>query len=70
MGVNLKRIRAYRTYNDLDRQQIADKIGISKSAYANKEQGIADFTSVEIGKMAEIFGVEPGDLFSHDKKLS
>lgn len=70
MGVNLKRIKAYRVYNDLDQTEMAKKIGISKTSYYFKETGERDFTSEEVGKMAEIFGVEPGDLFSKSKQLA
>ena len=69
MGVNLKRIKAYRTYNDLGQEQLAEKIGISLTAYCQKEQGYREFTSTEVGKMAEVFEVPPGDLYNQDKKL-
>ena len=70
MGVNLKRIKAYRVYNDLNQYQMADALGIAKTSYYLKETGERDFTSEEVGKMAEIFGVEPGDLFSKSKQLA
>lgn len=69
MGVNLRRIKAYRTYNDLDQQKMADALEISKTSYSLKESGERDFTSKEVGMMAVVFGVEPGDLFSNDPKL-
>ena len=69
MGVNLRRIKAYRTYNDLDQQKMADALAISKTSYSLKESGERDFTSEEVGMMAAVFGVEPGDLFSKDPKL-
>lgn len=70
MGVNLKRIKAYRAYNDMSQQDIAVVLNITKSSYALKEQGVTEFTSSEIGKMAEIFEVDPGDLFRRDKQLA
>ena len=64
MGVNLKRIKAYRVYNDLNQNQMAEALGIAKTSYYLKETGERDFTSEEVRKMAEIFGADPGDLFS------
>lgn len=69
MGVNLKRIKAYRVYNDIGQREMAEKMDISLTSYCHKEQGFKEFTSTEIGKMAEIFKVPPGDLFSRDKQL-
>ena len=69
MGVNLKRIKAYRVYNDLNQHQMAEALGIAKTSYSLKEIGERDFTSEEVGKMANVFNVDPGDLFSKDPKL-
>lgn len=69
MGVNLKRIKAYRVYNDIGQQEMADKLGIGLTSYCHREQGLKEFTSTEVSKMAEIFKVDPGDLFSRDAKL-
>lgn len=69
MGVNLRRIKAYRTYNDLDQQKMAEALEISKTSYSLKESGERDFTSKEVGIMAVVFGVDPGDLYSNDPKL-
>lgn len=69
MGVNIRRIKAYRVYNDLGQLDMANKIGISHTSYCHKEQGLKEFTSSEVGKMAEVFNVEPGDLYSRESKL-
>jgi DNA-binding XRE family transcriptional regulator len=69
MGVNLKRIKAYRIYNEYSQGDMADKMEISLTSYCHKEQGLKDFTSTEVGKMADIFGVPAGDLFSLEKQL-
>lgn len=69
MGVNLKRIKAYRVYNDLGQVQMAEKMGISLTSYCHKEQGLKEYTSTEVGKMAEIFNVPPGDLYNKESQL-
>ena len=69
MGVNLRRIKAYRVYNDLGQTEMAEKIGISLTSYCHKEQGLKEFTSTEVGKMSEVFNVPPGDLYSKETQL-
>ena len=69
MGVNLRRIKAYRTYNDLGQSEVANELNISVTSYSQKETGNIDFTSKEVGKLANIFGVDPGDLYSNEKQL-
>lgn len=69
MGVNLRRIKAYRVYNDIGQEEMAEKIGISLTSYSYKEQGNREFTSTEVGKMAEVFNIPVGDLFSKDTQL-
>ena len=41
MGVNLKRIKAYRVYNDLNQHQMAEALGVAKTSYYLKETGEA-----------------------------
>ena len=69
MGVNTRRIKAYRAYNEIGQKEVAEALGVSITTYSQKEQGILDFSSKEIGKLAEIFNVPPGDLFSQNKQL-
>lgn len=69
MGVNLRRIKAYRVYNDLGQKDIAKVLGISLTSYCSKEQGHVDFTATEVTKMADKFKVHPGDLFESCSRL-
>ena len=69
MGVNLRRIKAYRVYNELDQQSMSEMLGISRTSYYLKETGGREFTSTEIAKMADVFKVDVGDLFSKETKL-
>ena len=67
MGVNLNRIRAYRTLHDLLQEEVASFLGITKQSYHLKEKGKNDFTSEEVGMLAKKFGVEPGELFKDNR---
>lgn len=69
MGVNLKRIKAYRVYNEIGQEEMAEKLGISIASYSYKEQGRREFTSSEVGKIAKAFDIPVGDLFSNDNQL-
>lgn len=69
MGVNIKRIKAYRVYNDLGQQDMAKALSISLTSYCHKEQGLKDFSSTEVGIMANVFNVPAGDLFSKEPQL-
>ena len=69
MGVNLDRIRAYRTLHKIRQQGMATLIKVSVTSYCAKEQGRVDFTSKEIGIMAKSFGINPGELFSTEHTL-
>lgn len=69
MGIKLNRLKAYRTLNGLTQQQMADLLGITLNSYNNKETGKNEFTSTEVGVMAEKFGIAPGELFSDKDTL-
>lgn len=68
MGVNLDRIKAYRTLHKLMQEEVAAVLGISKQSYHLKEKGKNDFTSEEVGMLAKKFGVEPGELFKDSRQ--
>lgn len=69
MGIKLNRLKAYRTLNNLKQHDMADLLGISLTSYCAKEQGRIDFTSKEVGIMAEKFSINPGELFKEDSTL-
>lgn len=47
----------------LTQDDLAEKIGISVSAYRNKERGIHQFAADEMFKIRAIFGVPVDDIF-------
>ena len=69
MGANNLRIKAYRTLNEISQAEAASKLGIGLTSFCNKEQGKSSWTDVEIAKLANMFNVLPGDLFSSEPKL-
>ena len=69
MRLNIQRIKAYRTYKRITQKEMAKKMEIAHTSYCHKEKGIKKFTADEVGIMADIFEVNPGDLYSDNSKL-
>lgn len=69
MGIKLNRLKAYRTLNDKTQQEMAQILGISLVSYSSKETGKIDFTSTEIGIIADHFNINPGELYSKEHTL-
>ena len=63
MGVNVDRIAAYRRLLRKTQADLAKELDITMQAYHLKEKGKRDYTSKEIGIIASVFGVDPGDLY-------
>lgn len=55
-------IRAMRVNANLTQEQVADKLGITRLAYRNKENGKTEFKLKELLVMCELFGVELNDF--------
>lgn len=68
MGINLDRLKAYRKMHKLMQEEMAVTLGISKQSYHLKEKGKNDFTSGEVGVMANRFGIDPGELYKDSTK--
>lgn len=69
MGVNIRKIIGYRKMNNLTQKQVALSLNLSNTAYSSKELGKVDFTSAEVGKLANLFGIDPGDLYNTSNEL-
>lgn len=63
MGVNRDRVSAYRKLHNFTQAHMAKGLKISKQSYHLKESGKNDYTDEQVGIMAKMFGVEPGDLY-------
>ena len=46
-GIQLNKIKGYRTMLSLTQKEMGEKLGISKQAYWNKENGLNSFTDKE-----------------------
>lgn len=55
-------IRAMRVNANLTQEQVADKLGITRLAYRNKENGKTEFKLKELLVLCELFGVELNDF--------
>lgn len=63
VGENLKKIREFSGFTQ---KQIAEAIGIERSAYSNYEAGTRDVPYDVLEKISNIFGCEPYILFEDD----
>ena len=61
-----KNLKALRTENKLSQKQIADKLGVPVSTYANWEQGRRMPSINEIYKLIKVFETDANDLFDID----
>lgn len=51
------KIRELREDNDLSQQEIADKLGTTRSYYAQYERGVRSIPFERVAQIAEIYGV-------------
>ena len=58
----LLKLKALRVENRITQKEIAEELGISKSSYAKKENGIGDFWQYECYKLLKIFGEKCGEI--------
>ncbi len=73
------RIRKYRKESDLTQEQLAEKIGVTKSRVSNWEQGINRPDADILGAICRALNVSPSDLLdvhltddelnAHEKKV-
>lgn len=66
MGNNLRALRDSRGWTQ---EQAADAFGLSKSGYLKLERGERQLALPRIEQAAQIYGVEPADVFSDDSAL-
>lgn len=58
MGLDLKRIKAERVHCGLTQQEMADKLGMTRNAYAKRESGIVKIGANELANIASILGYD------------
>ena len=65
------RIKECRLANNLTQEELAEKLGLQKSAIAKYESGrVKNIKRVTIDKMATIFNCSPSYLMGYDNKLT
>lgn len=62
MTLNVRRIKAERIASGLTQENMAKKLGISRSAYSKKENGRANIEANELATIVEAFGYGKNDL--------
>ena len=60
------RLKFLRSEKKLSQKQVADKIGIPVSTYANWEQGRREPSIVDIYKLISVLEIQPNELFVDD----
>lgn len=66
IGTNLEKLR---NANRLTQSQVAEYLGIQRSAYANYEAGVREPSLDILEKAASLFGCELSLLFEEDKEV-
>ena len=60
------RLKYLRSEKKLSQKQIADKLGIAVSTYANWEHGRREPSIVDIYKIISVLEIQPNELFGDD----
>lgn len=62
MTVDLLRIKAERTANNLTQDELAKKLGWTRSQYAKREAGFVSFSANELIAVAEVLGYNKDNI--------
>ena len=62
-------IKAIRAEKGLKQIEVADHIGVDKSAYSKIEKGQRNITVVELQKMAALFNISMDDIVNFEGKI-
>lgn len=60
------RLKFLRSEKQLSQKQVADRLGVAVSTYANWEQGRREPSIIDIYKIISALEVQPNDLFGDD----
>lgn len=58
MTLNLLRLRAERIAKGITQEEMAERLGISRAAYAKREAGIVDIGANELAAISEVLGID------------
>jgi transcriptional regulator with XRE-family HTH domain len=62
-------IRNYRDLQDLNQQQLADYVGVTRELISLIESGQRDISLENLTKLADLFGIELSDLIEEDSEV-
>lgn len=62
MTLDLMRLRAERVAKGLTQEQLAHKLGMTRTAYAKRENGIVDVGADELAQITEALGLTKNDI--------
>lgn len=68
IGDNIREIREKE--KKLSREDVAKALGITQKAYSNIENNVADVSVSRLYELADIFGVAPDYILTHQQKTS
>jgi len=63
-----KRIRRFREDLELSQEQLAKRLGVPRPSISQIESAQRDVSSIELARLAEVFGVSPDVLLSPESK--
>jgi transcriptional regulator with XRE-family HTH domain len=59
-------LRAWRKYNRMTQQELADAVGTAKSVISDLERGIVQLSDKWLRRLAPVLKTRPGILLDHD----
>lgn len=62
LKLDLKRLRAERIAKGLDQAEFAHKLGMSRSSYSKRENGLVNISISELARMMSILGFNKDNL--------
>lgn len=62
MGLDLSRIRAERVHCNLTQEEMAEKLGMTRNAYAKRENGTVKIGADELAKIATVLGYSRDEM--------
>lgn len=63
MAIVLGTVLALRAKHKKSQEEMAEKLGITRASYGNKEKGKTEFTASELGVMAQEFNVTTSKFY-------
>ncbi len=66
----IERVTKLREQSGLTQEEVANKLGISRQRWILVEKGERDLSTEELGKLAELFGIDVADFFEEIPNLN